>query len=258
MKKRRIILIISAVIVLALLFYVTDMVKNWNELAKNEQVSEKEEKVSLDWYINYSWYDTEWGESLVSREITKQTGVDINFVVPKGSEAEKIRSMIDSDTLPDLVTVGWWESEGQEMIDNGQVYALNLLAEEYDSAFFTETKQETVEWYTKADGNIYGYPNYSYTYQEFLNKSSVPSNQNFLVRKDIYKAIGSPDMTTPEGFEAAVKKAAEMFPEVDGKPLIPIGADEFTDGGNNSFDEYLQNFLAVPYEDNGKYYDRNS
>lgn len=258
MKKRRIILIISAVIVLALLFYVTDMVKNWNELAKNEQVSEKEEKVSLDWYINYSWYDTEWGESLVSREITKQTGVDINFVVPKGSEAEKIRSMIDSDTLPDLVTVGWWESEGQEMIDNGQVYALNLLAEEYDSAFFTETKQETVEWYTKADGNIYGYPNYSYTYQEFLNKSSVPSNQNFLVRKDIYKAIGSPDMTTPEGFEAVVKKAAEMFPEVDGKPLIPIGADEFTDGGNNSFDEYLQNFLAVPYEDNGKYYDRNT
>ena len=109
MKKRRIILIISAVIVLALLFYVTDMVKNWNELAKNEQVSEKEEKVSLDWYINYSWYDTEWGESLVSREITKQTGVDINFVVPKGSEAEKIRSILDSDTLPELVTVGWWD-----------------------------------------------------------------------------------------------------------------------------------------------------
>jgi putative aldouronate transport system substrate-binding protein len=47
-----------------------------------------------------------------------------------------------------------------------------------------------------------------------------------------------------------------MFPEVDGEPLIPIGADEFTDRGNNSFDGYLQNFLAVPYEEDGKYYDR--
>ncbi len=30
----------------------------------------------------------------------------------------------------------------------------------------------------------------------------IISNQTFLVRKDIYEAIGSPDMTTPEGFKA--------------------------------------------------------
>src|SRR5699024_1459717 len=48
------------------------------------------------------------------------------------------------------------------------------------------------------------------------------------------------------------------FPVVDGKSLIPVGADEFTDRGNNSFDVYLQNFLAVPYEKDGKYYDRNT
>ena len=31
-------------------------------------------------------------------------------------------------------------------------------------------------------------------------------------------------MTTPEGFKAAVEKAAEMFPEVNGEKLIPVGS----------------------------------
>ena len=51
-------------------------------------------------------------------------------------------------------------------------------------------------------------------------------------------------MTTPEGFSEAVKRAAELFPEVNGEPLIPIGADEFTDRGNVSFGLYLQSFLG--------------
>ena len=54
------------------------------------------------------------------------------------------------------------------------------------------------------------------------------------------------------------KRQAELFPEINGEPLIPIGADEFTDKGNVSFGLYLQSFLAVPYEKDGKYYDRNT
>ena len=90
MKKRKIILIISAVVVVALLFYITDMMRNWNELSEKEETAAEEKMVTLDWYINFSWFATEWGESLVSQEITKKTGVDINFVVPKGNESEKI------------------------------------------------------------------------------------------------------------------------------------------------------------------------
>lgn len=55
----------------------------------------------------------------------------------------------------------------------------------------------------------------------------------------------------------AVRRAAEEFPTVDGEPLIPIGSHVFDSGGCVSFDQYLQNFLAVPYEqENGDYYDR--
>lgn len=46
-----------------------------------------------------------------------------------------------------------------------------------------------------------------------------------------------------------------MFPEVDGKPLIPIGAHVFDGSGCVSFGKYLQNFLAIPWEKDGKLYD---
>lgn len=41
-----------------------------------------DDPVTLDWYINYSWFSTPWGENLVSQTITEETGVDIHFITP--------------------------------------------------------------------------------------------------------------------------------------------------------------------------------
>lgn len=214
--------------------------------------------VDLDWYINFSWFTTTWGKSEVSKAVTDLTGVNIHFLSPKGDEAEKLNAMIAADTLPDLVTLAWSEAQNSEMIDKGQVYALNELADRYDPGFYDVLDKDVLDWYTQPDGNLYAYYNSFYTPQNYEENDDLPSNQTFLVRKDIYEALGRPDMTTPKGFSDAVKKAAELFPEMNGEPLIPIGADEFTDKGNVSFGLYLQSFLAVPFEKDGKYYDRNT
>lgn len=216
-----------------------------------------DEPITFDWYINYSWYTTPWGQNAVSKAITDETGVSIKFLVPTGSESQKLNAMIASDTLPDFITLGWWETQAQMMVDRDMVYSLNMLADEYDPYFYQVADEQVISWYQKEDGNLYCYPNSSYTTQDYEDGNNVGSNQNFLVRKDIYEAIGSPDMTTTEGFMEAVKKAAELFPEVNGEPLIPVGADEFYMEGCNSFDQYLQNFLAIPYEKNGLFHDRN-
>jgi len=216
--------------------------------------NDADDPVELSWYINYSWYDTGWGENLVSKKITEETGVSVRFVTPTGSETGKLEVMMSSNTLPDMVTLDW--HEGRELAGKDMVYALNELADQYDAYFYKAANPDVLEWYTEEDGNIYCYPNSFYTPQDYENHDDIGSNQNFLVRKDLYEAIGSPDMTTPQGFEDAVKKVTEMFPTVNGKPLIPIGADEFHSQGCKSFDEYLQNFLAVPYEEDGKLYDR--
>lgn len=215
-----------------------------------------DEEITLDWYVNYSWFATPWGENLVSQTITEQTGVNVNFITPIGNETEKLNALIASDSLPDILTIGWWEPQVNEMVNSGMVYALNELADTYDPYFWEVTDPVAVNWYTLEDGNIYAYPNSSVTPQDLEENGQLSSNETFLVRKDIYEAIGSPDMSTPEGFAAAVRKAAELYPEVEGAPLIPIGAHVFDNEGNVSFDKYLMDFLAVPWEKDGEMYDR--
>lgn len=215
-----------------------------------------EDKVDLQWYINFSWFTTPWGEDITSKKITEETGIDLEFIVPAGNEAEKLNTMIASNTLPDILTLGWWEGQISEMIDSEMVYALNELADEYDPYFFKVADDARLGWYTEDDGNVYAYPNSSYTPSDYEKYDNIASNQTFLVRKDMYEAIGSPDMSTPEGFLGALKKAQEMFPTVNGQPLIPIGFHEFGEVGNWAVEKYLQDFLAIPYEKDGKLYDR--
>ncbi|MBQ3797944.1 MAG: extracellular solute-binding protein [Butyrivibrio sp.] len=231
--------------------------EGFDENIKNDSVS-NEDEITLNWYINYSWFNTKWGDNAVSKAITEKTGVNVSFVTPLGNEEEKLNSLIASGSLPDLITLGWWEPQVNEMIQQDMVYALNELADEYDPYFYEVSDPQARSWYTQADGNIYGYPCSSVTPDDVRDHDNIGSNQTFLVRKDIYEAIGSPDMTTIEGFEEAVKRAYEMFPVVDGKPLIPVGGHIFDDTGNESFDSYLQNFLAIPYEKDGQLYDRDT
>nr|WP_244199489.1 extracellular solute-binding protein [Halobacillus trueperi] len=215
--------------------------------------------ITFDWYVNFSWFSTRWGNNVVSDYITEKTGVKINFISPKGNENEKINTMIASGSLPDFITIGWWEDGAEKMIERDLVLPLDALADEYDPYFFKVADDSKLEWYKQEDGHVYGYPNASSSPEDFDRYKDVkPSNQTFLVRKDMYEALGKPDMRTPEGFLNALKKAEERFPEVNGEPLIPLGLHEFTPDGNDSLEEHLQNFLAIPMEQEGEIYDRKT
>jgi putative aldouronate transport system substrate-binding protein len=215
--------------------------------------------ITFDWYLNFSWFPNKWGVDATSQYITKKTGVNVNFIVPAGNENEKLNTMIASGKLPDFITLGWYEDAVKKMIEGKMVLPLNDLAKQYDPYFFKVADPAKISWYTQKDGNFYGYPNASSSSQDYKKYGeNFVSNQTFMVRKDMYEALGKPDMRTPEGFLNALKAAKEKFPAVNGQPLIPLGLHEFTDLGNYSLEGYLQNFLAVPYEKDGKLYDRST
>ncbi|MDF2835660.1 MAG: transporter substrate-binding protein [Paenibacillus sp.] len=215
--------------------------------------------ITFDWYINFSWFNAKWGEDKTSQYVTRKTGVDINFIVPAGNEKEKMNTMIASGHLPDFITLGSSDEAIATMIEGDMLLPLDELAEQYDPYFLKIADPAKLGWYTQEDGHVYGYPNASSSAQDYEKYGTeFTSNQTFLVRKDIYEAIGKPEMRTPEGFLGALRAAKEKFPEVNGQPLIPIGLHEFTDTGNYSLDSYLQNFLAVPFEKDGKLYDRGT
>ncbi|MCR5213812.1 MAG: extracellular solute-binding protein [Eubacterium sp.] len=225
---------------------------------KDSAESNEDTITNFTWYINYEWYKDVWGDSVVAEAITDKTHVKIDFRTPVGNSANTLDTLIASDDLPDLITLGYWDPQLKTLIENDMVYPLNELADKYCPEFNEVSDPYSVKWYTSSDGNIYCYPNSSCSYKDYLdNTNSLASNQAFIVRKDIYEAIGSPDMTSPEGFMQAIRDAAAMYPEVDGEPLIPFEANFYDEFGDITFDYILQNFLAVPYEKNNEFYNRN-
>jgi putative aldouronate transport system substrate-binding protein len=179
--------------------------------------------------------------------------------VPAGNEEERLNAMIAGKVLPDFITIGFWAGQISMMIDAGMLEPLNKLAEEYDPYFFKVANPQRLGWYTVGDGNVYGYPNASYTSLDYEKyKGSLVANETFLVRKDIYEAIGSPDMTTPQGFVNALRKAKEQFPSINGQPIIPLVFREFSAAGNAGLAAHLQHFLAIlPETADGKFEDPN-
>lgn len=210
--------------------------------------------ITLDWYVNYSWYESKWDTGEFSQYIEETTGVKLNLISPSGNEAEKMNTMIAGDTLPDIITVEAGDPVVQQMISAGMLYPLNDLADKYDPYFYDVTSEQTMSWFAQEDGKTYGYPNASIAPDQY-DEIDFQVYETFNVKKDYYEAIGSPDMTTPEGFLNALQAAKDMYgDEIDG--FVPIVFHEFSSTGNFSFDKYLLNYLGVPMSIDGKLYDR--
>lgn len=209
--------------------------------------------VDLTWFVGASWYGRTWGESLSSKYISEKTGVNITIEVPSGDANEHITLMMTSGQLPDLISMGSWETAVKKLWEGDHVHALNELAEQYDPYFFKVAGDGTLKWYRQENGNTYGVPNDSYSPNLMHETGMTAANQTFLVRKDLYEDMGSPDLSTPEGFLAALQLLKDQYSEYKGQPISPFFAQGNVPYGMT---EYLQNLLAVPHEKDGKVYDR--
>lgn len=209
----------------------------------------KKEATKLTWYVNADWWNTEFGKDMVTKKVKEDLNVDIKFIT---GDDTKLNTYFAGGDMPDIVTI--FDSNSQ-VARKANSWALPLqdLAKKYDPYFNKVARQETLNWYKLSDGKSYGYPDYSNTQQDF-DSGDIFARDAFIIRKDVYEAIGKPDFTTPEGFVAGMKKIKAQFPD-----LIPFGFNDFAKDGssNGSMDSVVQDMLGVPYTKDGKYYDRN-
>ena len=147
----------------------------------------------LTWYVNFDWYaQPGWGMDTVTAKIKEDMNIEVEFI--SGND-ENLNTMLAGGDLPDIITFDKNLSVASEA--NKFALPLNVLAEKYDPYWLEEAaKPETLLWYTEEDGNIYGYPSFSTTAQDYED-GNIFGDQVFIVRQDIYEAIGSPDMSTP-------------------------------------------------------------
>jgi putative aldouronate transport system substrate-binding protein len=209
--------------------------------------------IDLTWFVGANWYAHTWGDSLASKYVTEKTGVNIKLEVPSGEANEHITLMMTSGKLPDLISMGSWETAVKKLWEGDHVYALNELADQYDPYFFKVAGDGTLKWYRQENGNTYGVPNDSYSPNLMHETGMTAANQTFLVRKDLYEEMGSPDLSTPDGFLNALQLLKDKYPQYKGQPISPFFAQGNVPYGMT---EYLQNLLAVPQEKDGKVYDR--
>ena len=264
MKKKKMSLVISIALVISLFAGCGSSSKTNSNENKDSNKSAINAEKPVDWYMNLSWFSTKWGKDWVTQKIEKDLGFKVNIIVPPaGGENQKLTTMIASGNLPDMMTLDWGDSNLNQMISAKMLTPINNLADKYAPDFYKYADKDVLNWNTKADGNIYGYNCYTTSPKAVKSDKNIFSNYDFWVRKDIYEAIGKPDMTTTEGFLKALKDAKAKFPTAGNGTLIPMGVKQFyPDGnefGNLSFDKELQDFLAIPYQTSeGKIYDRRT
>lgn len=209
----------------------------------------------LSWYINFDWFAQTWGNDVATKYITEDTNVNITY---QGGSDDKLNTILASGDLPDIITI----SGTSPIIKEASKFAMPLdeLAEKYDPYFVKHAvKDETYKFFTQDDGHVYGYPNFSTTKADYEG-TGVYGNQAFLVREDIYEELGKPDMSTPEGFLAALEAAQKLGlkNELD-QDIIPFGTIDFIEESEKSaiFERALADFIGVPVlTENQEYYDR--
>lgn len=211
------------------------------------QLDKKEEVTDLTWYVNADWWNTDFGKDIVTKKIKEDLNINIKFIT---GDDTKLNTFFAGGDMPDLLTVF---DSNSPVVNKAATWAmpLNDLAEKYDPYFNKVAAADTMHWFQQADGKTYGYPNYSNTQADY-DSGNIPAKTAFIIRKDVYEALGNPVMGTPEQFQSVMKQIKEKFPS-----LIPFGFNAIGEG-TGSLGDALQDFIGVPLEtENGEFYDRN-
>lgn len=201
----------------------------------------------LKWYINADWLKLDWGKDLVTAKIKEDLNLDVEIIT---GDDTKLNTMFSGGELPDIVTLTDFNSAAAKKADTWAL-PLDELAKNFDPYFNEVAAKETLNWFQMKDGKTYGYPNFSNTTQDYED-NIMPVNTNFIIRKDVYEAIGQPKLDTPENFRQAMKDISAKFPD-----LLPFGFNPVvTETG--SLEKPLQDWIGVPLEtEDGTFYDRN-
>lgn len=209
--------------------------------AKDTQTDNK-----LVWYVNADWWNTDWGNDIVTKVIKEDLNLDIEFIT---GDDTRLNTFFASEDLPDIITI--FDSSSTIANSASQwAYSLNDLADKYDPYFYEVAKKDTLNWFKLDDDKTYGYAGYSNSEEDY-NSGMLNTSTAFVIRKDIYEALGEPSMSTPDEFLDVLLQIKERFPDV-----IPFGSNEMNNS-EGSLGSDLQNFIGVPIvNEDGTWYDR--
>ncbi|WP_166082955.1 sugar ABC transporter substrate-binding protein [Erysipelothrix anatis] len=205
------------------------------------------ETTTLTWYVNADWWNTDFGNDVVTKKIKEDLNIDIKFIT---GDDTKLNTFFAGEDLPDIITVF---DKNSPVAKKANTWAIPLdeLATAYDPHFKKVASEDSFNWYALEDGKTYGYPNYSNTAADY-ESGMIPATTAFVVRDDVQKALPDLDFTTQAGFVKSMNAIKEKFPE-----LVPFGFDPMSQSVG-PMTNVLQDMLGIPLVDeNNEFYQRD-
>ena len=158
----------------------------------------------------------------VSKKWSEETGVDIDFSYAVDDSHSKLNMMIAGGDYPDILICQTSYDMLQDLVDNDVLVAFNKVEDEYAPGFVERNMSANTVLSVREDFStmdIYAVPVYSYKVEEMSRPDIASCMTGHMVLKSVYEAIGSPDMSTVDGFLNALRKVKEMYPD-----MIPFQA----------------------------------
>ncbi|MCL2479706.1 MAG: extracellular solute-binding protein, partial [Treponema sp.] len=205
--------------------------------------------VTLTQFVNWTGVPDRYMSNIdgrIQKIVEQKTGVRVNTTFATAPEEATL--MIASGNIPDLITV-WYES--------AEYYTLAPSKMVID--FMPYVKKDHMDFYNyMGDGfwNFYKSPNGVNNY--FPNWAFYPNsgkkyaavgvwNQVLLQRTDIFKALGSPDLSTPDKFMAHLLDVKAKYPNI--KPYLsrPSSSLMFTNNAGSGLDMFKMMFGIEGY-----------
>lgn len=212
--------------------------------------------VTLDWYVDWDWYSGKWyPDALVHQEITKRTGVTVNFIVPPGGSSDKLNVMIASGEIPDIITTYANVPQLALLADAGMAASIEELAAQEAPEFLETYPKSMRDWYRYKDGKLYWIPGGIKATETEGSEKTLGTTVGFAARKDIMDQLGikPEDFNTQDGTIAALKKVADAKTTYNGSPVAPFYAG--AEGGyGNTWGWCVTQMFGMEFESKDGHY----
>ncbi|HZG78838.1 MAG TPA: extracellular solute-binding protein [Paenibacillus sp.] len=168
------------------------------------------------WASNYLWKD-----QYAMKLVTEKTGATIDRFLATGNDNDFLNTMIASNDLPDTLMLDWNHPQVTKLINSGMLYSIDELIDQYAPNFRGLLDEEMVKYHS-VNGKLWYLPNFYETKDRLVNGVPITPIRPYFVRSDIYAALGSPKIETPDDLIAFLKDAKAKYPD-----LSPLGMESF-------------------------------
>ncbi|MUT67497.1 ABC transporter substrate-binding protein [Paenibacillus sp. NEAU-GSW1] len=188
--------------------------KESNKPAESTAAAENDKTpVTFTYYSFGNNKDVLASDTIIGKELQKQTGVDWKMEFLVGDVKTKSGVMIASGDYPDVIVP---EGEIDKLLDAGAFIPLDDLIEQYGpnikrvyGPYFDKFRQE--------DGKIYHLP-FSAD-QGYIGDPTIGQGA-FWIQRSVLKEFGYPKIKTLDEYFDLIKKYQDKYPQVDGKDTI--------------------------------------